>query len=71
MSYLFYKKRTKSKSTQPLRKVDPNPLNLWENPLFTGVNPRVEQKPTLEKNSGTAVDLAPPLSKVEELVDGS
>jgi len=27
-----------------LRKVDPNPLNLWENPLFTGVNPRVEQK---------------------------
>jgi len=36
-----------------------------------GVCPRVEQKPTLEKNSGTAVDLAPPLSKVEELVDGS
>ena len=36
-----------------------------------GLCPRVEQKPKLVQNSGTADDLAPPLSKVDELVDSA
>jgi hypothetical protein len=43
------------------------PSRLLENPLLE----KEEQKPKLEENNVTAVDLAPPLSKVDGLVDSA